>query len=498
MIDLHNDALLELPESKLLPYLRKAKTDGINEIWLSVWTTELSNPLKIIKRKKKILDKIKDDDRYPTCRLHIEDLGFITKDNIQNLIDLKPHSAGLTWNNKNNLAGGCMSNGKLTKFGKQVVSILEKNNIQIDTAHLNKKSFYSFAKITTRPMVCTHTAFTNIRRHKRNITNKQIKIIIKSGGKIGLCLVPKFLTSSTDCGFNDVIKHIYSFKKRFGTNNLFLGSDFFGTDTLPYGIKDYSDLIQLFEAIIIGYSALKQPLLCYYIGNPQAKKRILITGGMHAREWISSFAIKSLMHQHIKNPPNDTYIAFIPECNPDGIRLATQGLTDFFKKKKNFLLKINNYSNDFTLWKANSNAVDLNVNFDIYWGTGQSNITAPAPANYIGKHPCDQPENKALIKFIYNFMPTYSLAFHSKGELIYYSNPKDKNLALELSKQTTFPIQLSENSFGGLTDFLALKFGIPAFTLELGDDNLPHPITEQELPNIMNKIKNLIYFLSGA
>ena len=58
MIDLHNDALLELPTNKLLPYLRQAKNQGVNEIWLSVWTTELKDPLTTISKKRAVLNKI--------------------------------------------------------------------------------------------------------------------------------------------------------------------------------------------------------------------------------------------------------------------------------------------------------------------------------------------------------------------------------------------------------------------------------------------------------
>ena len=70
MIDLHNDALLKLPIKKLLPYLRQAKNNGFDEIWLSVWTTELSHPFRTIAKKKTILDQIASDSRYPICRLH--------------------------------------------------------------------------------------------------------------------------------------------------------------------------------------------------------------------------------------------------------------------------------------------------------------------------------------------------------------------------------------------------------------------------------------------
>ena len=40
----------------------------------------------------------------------------------------------------------------LSKLGKSVVKILEENNILIDTAHLSRKAFKDFSKITTKPI----------------------------------------------------------------------------------------------------------------------------------------------------------------------------------------------------------------------------------------------------------------------------------------------------------------------------------------------------------
>ena len=136
MIDLHNDALLKLPPQKLLPYLRRAKAAGVDEIWLSVWTTELKDPLAVITKKQTILNQIAGDPEYPLCRLHIEDAWFATPDNIDKLIVLHPHSVGLTWNAANNLAGGAHSKSGITPWGYQVIKRLEAAGIQIDTAHL--------------------------------------------------------------------------------------------------------------------------------------------------------------------------------------------------------------------------------------------------------------------------------------------------------------------------------------------------------------------------
>ncbi len=498
MIDLHNDALLKLPQSKLLPYLKNAKRAGFDEIWLSVWTTELYDPLKTITQKKAILDSIADDPAYPVCRLHIEDGWFITAENLPKLIKLHPHSVGLTWNDKNNLASGAHSRGGITPFGYRVIKKLEAANIQIDTAHLNRRSFWEFARVTTRPLICTHTAFHAVHHHARNLTNRQVRAIIQSGGMVGLALVPRFLTRDhISCDIYDLIKHISHFKRRFPCAKLHWGTDFYGTEQLPAHIKSYTEIRHLLSAQIIGKSVLGQPIIAYQIGNPQARHRLLITAGMHAREWIGSLVLQTWLNQTPTVPP-DICVTAIVCCNPDGAKLATNQPLKLSRARKKFLLRTNHGSTDFRLWKANLRAVDLNVNFDAGWGQGRSNLTITAPANYIGPEPHSEPENLALLRLIKNYRPTASLAIHTKGQIIYYSRLEDQQTAEHLARITNFTAELSNQSYGGLTDYLALRGNIPSFTVELGDDKLKHPIKQNHLSELMPAFTQIMnYFLTG-
>ncbi len=498
MVDLHNDALLALPTAQLRTYLQKAKRDGVHEIWLSVWTTRLPNPMATIKTKKRVLDKLAGDPAYPLCRLHIEDAWFLTPANLDAFIKLRPHSVGLTWNQANTLAGGAKSHHNITPWGRQVIAALEAAGIQIDTAHLNRHSFYQLAQITSRPLVCTHTALNALHRHPRNLTNHQIQTIVKSGGLVGLCVVPEFLTQhTTSCSIYNYIKHYLYFIKHFGDQCLRVGSDFHGTATLPNGITDYRDLQHLDCIKIIGHSVLHRPIIAYQFGNLRASKRVLITGGMHAREWLTVDATRGLLPLCF-DLPSDVGVVLVPNCNPDGIALATQGLTATPRCRRRWLKRVNRGSTDFRLWKANARAVDLNVNYDAGWGQGHSNLTTPAPANYIGHHPHSEPETKAILRLVHDFHPTISVALHTKGEVIYYSRITDQPTAQKLAELTQYRATMSVDSYGGLTDYLALKNDIPSFTIELGNDRLPHPLGREQLSDIMPRLQKVFYLLTGA
>ncbi|MCQ2382892.1 MAG: hypothetical protein MJ060_03620, partial [Clostridia bacterium] len=129
---------------------------------------------------------------------------------------------------------------------------------------------------------------------------------------------------------------------------------------------------------------------------------------------------------------------------------------------------------------------------------GRSNLNIMAPANYIGPEPHSEPENRALLRLIHQFHPTVSLALHTKGNVIYYSRLEDKQTAEYLANLVKFQAELSIGSYGGLTDYLALRCNIPSFTIELGDDKLEHPIKKEHLPTIMPSLSLILnYFLTG-
>ncbi|MDR1917734.1 MAG: membrane dipeptidase [Christensenellaceae bacterium] len=293
IFDLHNDALLELPEDELLKYLQQIQTDGVKQICLSVWTTEIgkckiadakladceiTDPMTVIKTKRRFLDSIKVcaginelanvenranikefgnvENRtaipqcMPQCFLHIEDAHFLTPQNIDEFISLKPVTVGLSWNDENALVGGANSNAGITRWGYEAIKKLEDAGIQIDTAHLNRQSFWQFAAITTKPILCTHTCFDAVHPHQRNLTDEQIMAVIKSGGLIGLTFVRQFLCSDTiSCSSYDITNHILHYLTIDPNGeHLAIGTDYYGTNPVK-GIETYADFSNLINAL---------------------------------------------------------------------------------------------------------------------------------------------------------------------------------------------------------------------------------------------------------
>lgn len=248
----------------------------------------------------------------------------------------------------------------------------------------------------------------------------------------------------------------------------------------------------------VGYSLLSQPVYGVHIGRYEGNQ-LLVEGAIHAREYITAPLIVDLV-KYLYQKPIDGGMYFIPMVNPDGVRLVLDGLDGIkCERLKEFLTNVNGGNTDFSQWKADANAVDLNVNFDALWGGGSQNVFCPAPANFVGYYQNSEREVNNLINFTNKNQPNATISYHTKGEVIYYGFEmldaeqiaRDRGIAEAIANVTGYQIVKTENSTGGYSDWVSEYLGVPAFTIEVGKDDLPHPINEDQLPLIFEQNKDV-------
>lgn len=253
--DCHNDFFGELDKEHLQEYVNTCENSGVSFLSGSYWTTKKDWDIfeDIRARKKKIADQ-------KSFVLHIEDLGFLKDEqDIEKLLKINPFSCSLTWNFDNDFAGGSYGENKLTKKGEKLIKNLQKNNILIDFAHLNKKSFFDVANLIEKPPYISHTGFCFVRDDKRNLDDEQIRFIVENNGFLGMFFYDK-LNAKTDAIKNDfsvknIAKNIAGFVERFGNNNLGIGSDFFGIEAPPKNLENYKHFQNLHDELkVLGMS----------------------------------------------------------------------------------------------------------------------------------------------------------------------------------------------------------------------------------------------------
>lgn len=158
----------------------------------------------------------------------------------------------LTWNYANEIADGITESrgGGLTDFGEKAVKIMEDLGILIDVSHISERGFWDVAENTKHPFVASHSCVKALCGHKRNLSDEQIKEIIKRRGCIGVNFYPEFLSDNKMCGIESIVEHIKYIINLGGEDSVGLGSDFDGVDSLPRGISGVQDMPALIDAMI--------------------------------------------------------------------------------------------------------------------------------------------------------------------------------------------------------------------------------------------------------
>lgn len=149
---------------------------------------------------------------------------------------------GLTWNYENSLASGADAAGGVKTFGYDAIAECERLGILLDGAHLNKQSFWDFAKASTKPFIVSHTCCEALFEHRRNLDDEQLRAVADKGGVCGITFARAFLGGEKDLDM--LCRHIMHGVSKAGCEHIGIGSDFDGTD-LAYGIEGVQDWLKL-------------------------------------------------------------------------------------------------------------------------------------------------------------------------------------------------------------------------------------------------------------
>lgn len=260
-------------------------------------------------------------------------------------------------------------------------------------------------------------------------------------------------------------------------------------------LKDYKSK---FNIKVLGKTLFKRKIFAVErILNKKFATAIFVCS-IHARENISTDVVCKMIDENLFDEIKNFNIGFILMANPDGVELSQNGINSARKKYRKFLLTANNRSEDFSLWKANGRAVDLNNNFAANFGTNvHSKI--PSSSGYVGGKAESEKETKTIVKYLKKMNPFIVVSYHTKGEEIYYNFfqdkvwlERDKQIAERFAKSTGYVIKNPEKtSSGGLKDFVVQKMQIPSLTIELGSDELKHPILKESLDEIFERNKTI-------
>lgn len=140
----------------------------------------------------------------------------------------------LTWNGENEIGSGNVTDHGLSDFGKEAVRELERAGILVDVSHLNDRGFADLLEIAQKPFAASHSNARSVCGHRRNLTDEQIREMVRRGCLIGLNYCQDFLRAGDrPATLDDLYRHVERFLELGAEHCLALGSDADGADVPP-------------------------------------------------------------------------------------------------------------------------------------------------------------------------------------------------------------------------------------------------------------------------
>lgn len=211
-------------------------------------------------------------------------------------------------------------------------------------------------------------------------------------------------------------------------------------------------------------------------------KKGLVVAGMHGSEHITTaYAMRcieeycraydkggSYGNYNIKQLLTTYTLYIVPNCNPDGSEIATNGASPS--------VSIKNFKR--SEYKANANGVNLNRNFPFYFDQLKMEYSVPHNEYYKGPSGASEPETKALISLCSQNSFRFMLTLHVRGDCTYWSDSITPNagslsagLASLYSSQlgiTPQPKTTDVNGYaGGFENWFRYNYRCPGICVEL-------------------------------
>jgi membrane dipeptidase len=172
-------------------------------------------------------------------------------------------SIGLVWSRANAFAEGVPfrfpstpdTGPGLTAAGRELVRACNDLGIVVDLSHLNEAGFWDVARLSSAPLVATHSNAHALCASTRNLTDAQLDAIGASAGVVGINFAVSFVREDgghvAATPLEDVVRHVDYVASRIGIDHVAFGSDFDGA-LVPEALGGIAGLPKLVGALRTG------------------------------------------------------------------------------------------------------------------------------------------------------------------------------------------------------------------------------------------------------
>ena len=157
----------------------------------------------------------------------------------------------LTWNWENEIGHPAKLGGRegIKPRGWEILKEMARLRVAADTSHLNEAGFWDLIDRHEQPCMASHSCCRALCDHFRNLTDEQIRALIRRGGWLGINFYPAFLSEDGKATVETVCDHIDHVCQLGGEKHVGLGSDFDGIETTPAGLSSPAEVPNIFDGL---------------------------------------------------------------------------------------------------------------------------------------------------------------------------------------------------------------------------------------------------------
>lgn len=85
----------------------------------------------------------------------------------------------------------------LTSFGKEVVAEMNRIGMMIDVSHASDAAFYDVLKLSSKPVIASHSCSRSLCDNPRNLTDDMLRDLARNGGVIQMCILSAYVKTPT-------------------------------------------------------------------------------------------------------------------------------------------------------------------------------------------------------------------------------------------------------------------------------------------------------------
>lgn len=133
----------------------------------------------------------------------------------------------LTYNYQNYVGSGCRErdNRGVSAFGAELIERMNEVGMLIDTSHASMATMADAIRLSSQPIIISHTCCESVHHHVRNTTDENMKLLADRGGVVGICQIRVFLTDKTSDNLGTYFDHIDHAVSVAGIDHVCIGSD---------------------------------------------------------------------------------------------------------------------------------------------------------------------------------------------------------------------------------------------------------------------------------